>query len=300
MSMAFWTGARAQVAYQVPGSTALSIFGHGQRLNNLSVDRNYEPVYTIGDRRLSHMPFGQFEVAWGVGTSLSDPNVFRLMFIPQGTATPTTWTISSTPIYTTIHVWYSPNAESTSHITLPNAFVNTMRLSVGTGRGGLVELSMDGYALDLVRDATPLSSYSVTVGTVIYTFTGATLMIGNTSAVVTGMDLSINQRADRVYGLGSDKPYGVYLGQLELEATVRMPLSTPVMSMLSTLLNNQDISSIVAVFSGYGLFGNAPVQRITMVLTSPYKITGYKAPLSEIGLNQSEISIRFRDIQLIM
>jgi hypothetical protein len=300
LSVSFWTGARAQVAYQIPGSTALAIFGHGQRLNSLSVDRNYNPIYTIGDRRFSHIPFGQFEVSWGVGTSLSDPSVFRLVFTPQGTATPTTWTISSTPIFTTVHVWYSPSAEANSHITLSNAVVRSMRLSVGTGRGGLVDLSIDGYALDLARDSIPLSSYSVSVSTIVYTFTGATLMIGGVSAVVTSFDLSINQRAERVYGLGSDKAYGVYLGQLELEATLRMPQSTPVMSLLSTLLNNQDISSVVAVFSGYGLFGNTPAQGITMVLTSPYKITDYRAPLTEIGLNEAEVALRFRDIQLIM
>jgi hypothetical protein len=300
VSQSFWTGAKAQIAYQVPGSTSLAIFGHGQRLNTLSIDRSYEPVYTIGDRRLTHIPFGPFELSWGVAVNLSDPGIFRLMFTPQGTVSPTTWVISSTPIFTTIHVWYSTGGEANSHLSLLNAFVNTARISVGTGRGGLVELSLEGYALDLTRDSTPLSNYSVSIGTVIYTFVGASLMIGTVGAVIRSMDISINQRADRVYGLGSDRAYGVYLGQLELEATVRMPASTPMMTLMDSLLTNQDVSSIVATFSGYGLLGNTPVQGFTMTLTSPYKITGYRAPLTEIGLNEVELGIRFKDIQLIM
>jgi hypothetical protein len=163
-----------------------------------------------------------------------------------------------------------------------------------------VELSLEGYALDLIRDSIPLSSYSISIGTVIYTFVGASLAIGTAGAVVRSLDVSINQRADRVYGLGSDKAYGVYLGQLELEATVRIPTSTPMMTLMDSLLTNQDVSSIVAVFAGHGLMGNTPAQRFTMVLTSPYKITSYRAPLTEIGLNEAELSIRFRDIQLIM
>jgi hypothetical protein len=300
VSQSFWVGARAQVAYQVPGSTALAIFGHGQRLSNLTIDRNYEPVYTIGDRRLTHIPFGQFEVNWSVAFNLSDPSVFRLLFTPLGTASPTTWAVSSTPILTTIHVWYSPLGDANSHLILQNAFVNTARISVGAGRGGLAEVSLEGYALNLSRDSAPISNYSVSIGTVIYTFAGASLAIGNLSAVVRSLEIAISQRAERVYGLGSDKAYGAYLGQLELSASVRLPASTPIMSLLDSLLANQDVSSIVAVFAGYGLTGNTPAQRFTVILTSPYKITSYRAPLTEIGLNEAEIGIAFRDIQLVM
>ena len=296
----FWTGARAQVAYQIPGSTSLAIFGHGQRLNTFEVNRNYEPVFTIGERRLTHIPFGPFEVSWGVGVSLSDPTVFRLLFTPTGTVTPTTWVVSPTPIYTTIHVWYSIAGDSNSHLMLLNAFVDELRISVGTGRGGMAELTIGGSAVDLSYDSTPASNYAITIPQNIYTFVGATLMIGGTAVIVRGLDLVVRQNADMVYGLGSDRARGAYYGRLDLEATVRIPAHGQVTSLLGNLMANQDVSSIVATFGGFGLTGNTPVQGFTLALTSPYKITGYRTPLTEIGINEAEIGIRFRDIQLVM
>ncbi len=296
----FWTGARAQVAYQIPGSSSLAIFGHGQRLNTFEVNRNYEPVFTIGDRRITHIPFGPFEVSWGVGVNLSDPSVFTLFFTPTGTVTPTTWVVSSTPIYTTIHVWYSTAGDPNSHMVLLNSFADELRISVGTGRGGMIELTLGGNALDLTYDSTPASSYTISIPQNIYTFVGASLVVGGTAVITRSLDISLRQNADLVYGLGSDRARGVYYGRLDLEATVRIPTYSQISSLLGNLMANQDVSSIVATFGGFALNGNNPVQGFTLVLTSPYKITGYRVPLTEIGVNEAEIGIRFKDIQLIM
>lgn len=296
----FWVGGRGQVAYVDPISSSLVTFGHGQRLNTFTVNRNYQAVYTIGDRKLTHIPYGRFEVTWRVEANLSDPSVFHLLFTSTGTTSPTTWTITDVPVFTTIHIWHSQTAEANSHIKLVNAVADTMSLEMDATGNGLVSVSLEGGALNIERDSIPASSYTVGLSTVIYTFVGATLMIdGSPSMPVRRLSIDINQSGERVYAIGSDKAVGAFYGELNLEATLQMPASSSAMAVLDKVLANQDYSSLVITLGGFPVTGTAVAQTITIALTSPYKITSYSAPLTEIGLNNFEARIRFRDLQII-
>lgn len=286
-----WIGARAQLAFNLDG--LVRTFGIGQRLRELSVNRNYEAIYQIGSRVMKAIPFGRFEVEWAVESVLSELSVINLLFDCAGD----TCSRSDDPIVFDVNVWYASGGEANSNWTIPGAVVTSMTVNASAeGRSAGVSLDVRGIGKTVSVSNTAPSS--ITLPSKVYTFAGATLSVGTQVMRARSVSFTFNNSAERVYVIGDDKPVSVYLGQWEVTSEVVLPIYGDTISFINTLMQNADIATVTLSLAGYGVNDATPSDTITITASGIKKITRLRSPLTEIGMNTITLELRFDDVTI--
>lgn len=255
------------------------------------MSRNYATVYTIGRREATAMPRGRFSVNWEVSASLSDTSVFGLVFGSDG------GTLLS-PVFFDFAVWLASGAGQSAvgkRLSVSTAVVGEMRLSVSTDRAP-VELSLSGIAREAsVSDYAPGGEPAISLPTQVFTFAGARLLSGSTEIPVTSATLTIGQSAEGVWRIGDDRLAAVYLGEYEVTLQASVPTSTLSVDYLRRLLNDECITGVTLSLVGCpeATCASGTSSSITFSFADLGKIVEFRAPITEIGVNETTFTIRY-------
>lgn len=293
-------GSRALLVYTIGSQT--ETFGHGQRLRDLTVTRNYAPIYTIGTREMTAVPYGQFRVSWGVDVAFSNISILCLVFNCSQQSGQQGTVITGTTLYEPVHFdinAYLQSGSTVKKLTLSRAVVMDMTISAESGRAE-VSASLSGIARDIaVADET--SAPSIQLPGRMFNFAGAKLYTeAGTELPATRAEISIRQGGDAVYRIGDDRFAAVYLGEYEVTASVEIPLSNVSLGYLSRLLANENLAGISLELRSCtdALCGDASPATVRFTTEGRGAITDYRAPVSDIGLNTATIDIRFSRVVL--
>ncbi|MEM4530956.1 MAG: hypothetical protein QXY39_03730 [Thermofilaceae archaeon] len=284
-------GSRAILIYNYRQDSG--VFGHGQRLRDLTVTRNYGTIYTIGSRELTAMPAGQFRVSWGIDAVLSNLNILCLLFECSNQQNGFTGSTLREPIYFDIQ-GYLASGQTIKKLNMTNAVLMETNISAEAGRPE-VSLSLTGVARDIgVSDETSVPAVSFPQR--LFTFAGARLLaIDNSEIYSTRAEISIRQGGEPVYRIGDDKFGAVYLGEYEVSLTAEIPLSNISINYLNKLLNNECINGIKFELKSCNdpICSNQGQATITFTTEGVGKIVDYRMPITDIGLNTTTLEMRF-------
>lgn len=268
------TGAMHILGFKASDTDPVRAFGHGQRLSNLTVNYNYQPTYTIGQRTMTVMPHGRLVVEWGVTAYLSELSLINLVPLSSNFAPP----------FFTILLW-----NGSQLVTVSDAFINDFTIRVNTD-DGRAELDVSGMArsISIGSGTAPV----ITLPTGVFTFAGASLSIDGTQFNVREAEISITHNAEPVWRLGDSLFGAVALGELEATARLQLPVSNESYGKLAEYLQDNTYTRLDLLFSGLGS------SSAVISLTGFAKQVDFRQPVTEIGVNYMTLTLRFSDFNL--
>lgn len=227
------TGALGSLRYKIESSFAggtsdasPKVFGRGQRITSLSRNENLEPVYELGQRTISYGAFKQTEGTMGLEWVLSNPWFF---FPLLGGVNGTTTGVSATGTGTnpTVHGFTSAKRLPTFQTevavdlgatggsdnvtrTFKGCVLNQVTMTAAVGE--LVKCRADAIFAKEATVATSFADQPVELlaagGTTYlsnepYSFVHAGVSDGSSIAEVQSIELTINNNAQLLWGLGN-------------------------------------------------------------------------------------------------
>jgi len=270
------------------GGTVKRRFGHAQRIDRISISREYERIYKLGSRQyVANIP-----MRWGIDFSvagiLSDPYILEFFLKPNVDTSSTPATLNG---YVFDNEWirsgvvdlWVKGASAIEKVEIAGFVPRTLSLNIRNGE--TVEFTLDGVAAKISK-TTDTALPSVTVDSssglgdtsdVIHTYWGASIGFGSDSSlsegsniIVSSMTMRINQNPNMVFVVGSDVAKTVFLRQFVVTGSVTAYITD--LKTLDKILNNENIAEIDVTLTGIGLDGSTSSKTITIKLTDIVKI----------------------------
>lgn len=301
-SLELFIGGRSVLAYNPARDNNVAnarVFGHGQTLSTLTVNRNYTFTYTIGSRRITAMPYGKFSVSWGTDFKLSGPEALCMVFdCSEDNLQAGTYAVRDCPRPIDLYAWLKGCPTANANLVVQEAVVGRIEITADVDRGP-VEVSYDGFARDISLGTAPSPPSTLPLPRTIYTFAGAKLYGEGVEIPATNATISINQRAEALYTIGNDRYALPYHSELEVTARLTLPSSTYTLYRLQKLLEDKGIEGVRLELSEYNMDTSSLTgRRLVIELVSPNRISSFSSPLTDIGINNITIELRFSDIKL--
>ena len=194
-----------ETSFRAGASTRNIAFGRGVRVSSISANHNAELIYELGVREAQAWAFKQFEGSLSLEWIFSSPWIFKAVMgsvATTGTSPPYTHTYTKTKLPPSFEVEVGTQLSGASFARLfRGCFVNTLTLTASVNE--LLRASLEAYyAIEASRTAYGTALYDTMEPA---TFVSATLELPNGTVLgeVQSFELTINNNALRVFGLGS-------------------------------------------------------------------------------------------------
>jgi hypothetical protein len=270
------------------------VFGRAQRITGLSRRENAELVYELGYREAKTAVFKHMEGSLTAEWILSNPWFLKALFGNWSSS------VLSGGVYT--HSFSKSNSFSSSSMNIEVGFAGEVANVWRSLRGAILNsITLSGRVDDVVKvrgeilyagEATLTSGQTVVVDTFApMDFSQATLQLptGSTLAEVQSFELSINNNALKIYGLGSS--YAMAATPQAFEANGRLDITMKDRSLLDKLRGMH--SGLVFTISN-GL-GSGYLNLISFTGTNVY-FDEHSMDLEANSLVVEDLPIRILDV----